>query len=238
MTWDRKPPVGMPGRGMPGRGPVVGSGLPERGRRPFVRPPDDPPGTSRLFVALPVADEVRTDIAELMTAVAGAPIDERAFGQPRWVRVEGLHVTMRFLGATPDEKQPALAAALRAAAAGTAPFEITLSGGGAFPNAVRPRVLWIGIAEGADRIESLVHRLGVQLEPLGWPPESRPFTPHLTLARTDGVPGADERALTLAELARDVRFSWSADRIVLYRSIVGHGPTRYEVLAEAELASG
>ena len=221
---------------MPGRG-AGGAGLPERGRRPFVRPPDDPPGTSRLFVALPVADDVRTAVAELMTAVAGASIDERAFGQPRWVRVEGLHVTMRFLGATPDEKQPALAAALRAAAVGVAPFEIALSGGGAFPNAARPRVLWIGIAEGADRIESLVERLAAQLEPLGWPRESRPFTPHLTLARTDGVPGADERARTLAELAHDVRLSWTADRIILYRSIVGHGPTRYEVLAEAELAA-
>jgi 2'-5' RNA ligase len=245
MTLDRKALAGMPGRGMLGRGPVSGgmpgrgaggAGLPERGRRPFVRPPDDPPGTSRLFVALPVADEVRGEIAELMTAVAGASIDERAFGQPRWVRVEGLHVTMRFLGATPDEKQPALAAALRAAAVGVAPFEITLSGGGAFPNAARPRVLWIGISEGADRIESLVERLATQLEPLGWPRESRPFTPHLTLARTDGVPGADERARTLAELAHDVRYSWTADRIVLYKSIVGHGPTRYEVLAESELA--
>jgi RNA 2',3'-cyclic 3'-phosphodiesterase len=212
--------------------------LPERGRRPFVRPPDDPPGTSRLFVAIPVAADVRAAIGELMTAVAGGPIEERVFGQPRWVRVDGLHVTLRFLGATPDERQSALGDALRASARGAAPFEIVLSGGGAFPNSARPRVLWVGIAEGAARIEALVRRLDVELQPLGWPPEARPFAPHLTLARTDGVPGADERARTLADAARDVRLSWAADSIVLYKSIIGRGPTRYEVLAEAELAGG
>ena len=225
MTWRRSP----------GGGAGQGHALPERGRRPFVRPPDDPPGTSRLFVAVPVSDEVRSAVAELMTAVAGASIEERAFGQPRWVRVEGLHVTLRFLGATPDEKQPALGKALLAAARGVGPFAITLSGGGSFPNSTHPRVLWIGIAEGEPDIVGLVRRLEAELLPLGWTPDGRPFTPHLTLARTDGVPGADERARRLAELAGDLRFTWTADRIVLYKSIVGHGPTRYEVLAEAPL---
>jgi 2'-5' RNA ligase len=208
----------------------------EGGRRPFVRPPDDPPGTSRLFVAVPVASEVRSAVAALMEQVAGAPIDERAFGQPRWVRVEGMHVTLRFLGATPDEKQPAVGLALAAAAKGMAPFDIVLSGGGSFPNPLRPRVLWIGIEKGAAQLEGLVQRLNAVLAPLGWPPEGRPFAPHLTLARTDGVPGADERAARLVEVARDVRFTWQADRIVLYKSFVGHGPARYDVLAEADLA--
>src|SRR5664280_1544610 len=94
-------------------------------RRPgapgFVRPEDDPPGTSRLFIAVPVADDVRAAVGVLMESVAGASIDERSYGQPRWVRVDGLHLTLRFLGATPDERQPALAEALAAAATGVAP---------------------------------------------------------------------------------------------------------------------
>ena len=99
-----------------------------------MRSPDDPPGTSRLFVAVPVADEVRAAVGELMQAVAGGPIGERASGQPRWVRVDGLHLTLRFLGATPDERQPELAAAMVAAARGVAQFRVVLSGGGAFPD--------------------------------------------------------------------------------------------------------
>lgn len=221
--------------GESGSGSGQRPGAPWRGRRPFVRPPDDPPGTSRLFVAVPVSDEVRASVGELMEVVAGAPITERAFGQPRWVRVEGLHLTLRFLGATPDERQTALAEVLREVAAQAAPFEVALSGGGSFPNPIHPRVLWIGIAEGDDHLVELAAKLNERLVPLGWPLEGRPLAPHLTLARTDGVPGADERARQLVEVARDVRLSWQADRIVLYKSVLGRGPTRYQVVSEAVL---
>jgi 2'-5' RNA ligase len=206
-----------------------------RGGRPFVRPQDDPPGTSRLFIAVPAADEVRAAVGKLMEEVAGGPISERGPGQPRWVRVDDLHLTLRFLGATPDERQAEIAAALAAAAAGIAPFRVVLSGGGAFPNAYAPRVMWIGIAEGSEHLAGLVGRLNGELAPLGWPAETRPFTPHLTLARTDGVAGADERARILTEAARDLQLTWQADRIILYKTLVGRGPVHYQSLAEARL---
>jgi 2'-5' RNA ligase len=209
---------------------------PGHGRREFVRPADDPPGTSRLFIAVPVAEDVRASIRGLMEAVAGASIDERIYGQPRWVRVDGLHLTLRFLGATPDEKQAAIGEALTAAGEGVAPFRVVLSGGGAFPDQRWPRVLWIGIGEGAAQLESLAGRLEEQLVPMGWPPEGRRFAPHLTLARTDGVPHADERARRLTELAEGISLEWLVDRIVLYKSIQGRGPARYEALADAALS--
>jgi 2'-5' RNA ligase len=202
------------------------------------RPQDDPPGTSRLFIAVPVAEDVRTAVGELMTRVAGGPIEERSFGQPRWVRVEGLHLTLRFLGATPDSRQAELADAIAAAARGVAPFRAALSGGGAFPGHQRPRVLWIGITEGAAELESLSRRLDAELEPLGWPPEERPFRAHLTLARTDGVAGAGEAAGRLIEAARGLNLAWRADRLILYKSHLGRGPARYEVVAEAAFEGG
>jgi 2'-5' RNA ligase len=218
-----------------------GSGRPfgrPRGGRQFVRPQDDPAGTSRLFIAVPAADEVRAAVGKLMEEVAGGPISERGPGQPRWVRVDDLHLTLRFLGATPDERQAEIASALATAAAGVAPFRVVLSGGGAFPNASAPRVLWIGIAEGTDHLAGLVGRLNGGLAPLGWPAETRPFTPHLTLARTDGVAGADDRAHVLTEAARDLQLTWQADRIVLYKTLVGRGPVHYQSLAEARLTLG
>ncbi len=205
------------------------------GRRPFVRPADDPPGTSRLFVAVPVAQDVREAVGRLMEQLAGAPIDVRGPGQPRWVRVDGLHLTLRFLGATPDGRVGELAAALASAAQGVAPFRVELGGGGAFPDARRPRVLWIGIGAGAPELGALARRLDGELERLGWPPDRRPFAAHLTLARTDGVAGADEKAARLIELGRGVRLGWMADSLVLYKSLLGHGPTRYEVLAHEGL---
>ena len=206
------------------------------GRRPYLRPQDDPPGTSRLFVAVPVADDVRAGVARLMEQLAGGPIDVRAPGQPRWVSIEGLHLTLRFLGATPDTRLAELAEALAATTRGVAPFQVVLNGGGAFPTPQRPRVLWLGIGEGQPELAALGGRLNDELHRLGWPRDDRPLQAHLTLARTDGVPGADEKARRLVELARDVRLSWLADRVVLYKSNLGHGPTHYEALADAELA--
>jgi len=208
-----------------------------RGGRAFVRPQDDPPGTSRLFIAVPVPEEVREAVGKLMAQVAGAPIEERGPGRPRWVRVDDLHLTLRFLGATLDERQASVAAAVAAVAAASAPFRVVLSGGGAFPNVYSPRVLWIGISEGSDSLAELVRRLNGELAPVGWPPDDRPFTPHLTLARTDGVPNADERARVLTEAAHDLQFTWQADRIVLYRTLLGRGPVHYENLAEARLTA-
>jgi 2'-5' RNA ligase len=209
-------------------------GRPVRGRQFRYQPQgEDPPGTSRLFIAVPVAEIVRDAVGSLMEQIAGGPVDRRLPGQPRWVRVEGLHLTLRFLGQTPDDRQGELAEALAAAAAGVRPFKVTLSGGGAFPNQYRPRVLWIGITHGAPELSELERRVDVELRQRGWPPDDRPFTAHLTLARTDGVAGAAQRAHDLIETAADIELGWEADRLILYKSNLGHGPTHYEALATA-----
>jgi RNA 2',3'-cyclic 3'-phosphodiesterase len=171
-----------------------------------------------------------------MADLAGAPIDVRTPGQPRWVSVENLHLTLRFLGATPDGRVEELSQAVAAAVRGVAPFRVELTGGGAFPTPQRPRVLWIGIGAGEEGLVALAGRLNDELERLGWPRNDRPLQAHLTLARTDGVPGSDEKARLLIELARDIRLDWQADRLVLYKSHLGHGPTHYEALAAAKLA--
>jgi RNA 2',3'-cyclic 3'-phosphodiesterase len=172
-----------------------------------------------------------------MEQLAGAPVDVRAPGQPRWVNVDGLHLTLRFLGATPDVRVQELSVAVAAAAAGAAPFRVELTGGGAFPDPARPRVLWIGIGTGVAELRALERRLDVELQRLGWSTDDRPLQPHLTLARTDGVPGADLKARHLIDLARDVRLDWQADSLILYKSNVVRGPTHYEALSTARLGS-
>jgi RNA 2',3'-cyclic 3'-phosphodiesterase len=209
-----------------------------RGRRPFRefrRPEDDPPGTSRLFVAVPVPEDARGAIGRLMESVAGVPIGERTAGQPRWVGLEGLHITLRFLGATADERIDDVARAIAAAAGQAVPVEIVLRGGGAFPDPARPRVLWVGIEAGSTELAELARRIGEELRPVGWLPDERPLSVHLTLARTDGVPGAEHAARRLIEAARDLDLRWTCDRVVLYRSLLGRGPARYQSLAEAPL---
>jgi RNA 2',3'-cyclic 3'-phosphodiesterase len=195
--------------------------------------PVDDPGTLRLFFAVPVPADARGQVGELMDHVQQGVGDGRA--RIRWVRVDGLHLTLRFLGPTPATLLEPLQAGADALARAGAPFEVRLSGGGAFPSLARPRSLWIGVRDGADRLAGLADGLTAVAAECGLFLDTRPFAAHLTIARTDGVRlgAAAAHALEAAADGLDVRFA--VDRIVLFRSLLGGGPARYEALYEAPL---
>jgi 2'-5' RNA ligase len=101
----------------------------------------------------------------------------------RWVRPEGVHLTLRFLGDTPPERVEGLRPPLAAAAAACPPLEARVTELGTFPGPGRPpRVLWLGIAlpSPALSLQAECERAAVGV---GFPPEERPFRAHLTLAR-------------------------------------------------------
>jgi RNA 2',3'-cyclic 3'-phosphodiesterase len=217
----------------------------QRPRRPTARwtPADDAAtaGQPRLFVAVPLAEAARAAVEELVVGVrdrlaaAGVQADSRA--GVRWVRTDGLHLTLRFLGPTPLDQVDAVAAAAAQTAteAAQAPFEVVIGGAGAFPSPGRPRTLWLGIERGADELAALAAALDERLVPLGWPPEDRPFRPHLTLARADGRRAGPATAQALIEAAAPLRVPFEADRLVLFESVTGGGPARYLPRFEAGL---
>jgi 2'-5' RNA ligase len=186
----------------------------------------------RLFIGLPLDETARKRIAAIVEGVRAAEPPGRGV---RWVRLDGLHVTLRFLGPTPEARVADLADAMRAAAAGTARMTLRIAGAGAFPAHGRPRALWLGIADGADALAALAGRLGATLERAGWAHEDRPFRPHLTLARADGVRSGPQAVAALTEAVRDAVIDASLDRVVLFESITGSGPARYEPRAEVPL---
>jgi 2'-5' RNA ligase len=146
----------------------------------------------------------------------------------RWVRLDGLHLTLRFLGPTAEEHVDATTAAVRAvAAAASGPIELELAGAGAFPRPDRPRTLWIGVRGDLDGLSRLAASTERALVGAGWPPESRPFRPHLTLARSDGLPAGALVATRLADAMADLSIGCSVDRVGLYESVTGGGPARY-----------
>jgi 2'-5' RNA ligase len=208
----------------PGRGPGAG----DRWAAPV-----DAPGTLRLFFAVPVPAEARARVGELIEGVQAALGDGRA--RIRWVRVAGLHLTLRFLGPTPAERQPALEEAADALARAATPFEVGLSGGGAFPSPARPRSLWVGVTTGGDRLAALADGLTRAAVEGGQPLDTRPFAPHLTIGRADGVRQGPAAAHALQEAARNFDARFTADRLVLFRSQLGGGPARYEPLHESRL---
>ena len=111
----------------------------------------------RLFVGVPLPDSVRDEVGRLVERVRASAAEEAGGDgrEVRWVRIEGLHLTLRFLGPTLDERRPAVEAAIRTAAARARPFPIRIAGGGAFPSPARPRVLWLGVTGGAEQLAAL-----------------------------------------------------------------------------------
>ncbi|MCX6029765.1 MAG: RNA 2',3'-cyclic phosphodiesterase [Chloroflexi bacterium] len=117
-------------------------------------------------------------------------------GSVKWVALDGIHLTLKFLGDTPASKMAEIAAALKAACDGFAPFEFTVEGRGCFPNFRRPRVVWVAVRDKGQVIEKLQAAIEKHVAPLGWPTEERGFSPHLTLGRvTKGADAASEAAV-------------------------------------------
>lgn len=191
------------------------------------------PDELRLFIALPLGPDVVAAVERLVEGLP-APADGRPV---RWVRTDGLHLTLRFLGATPEERVPVLRSVVDDLAASASPFAVTISGGGAFPSVHRPRAIWLGVTEGQDDLAELAAQLGRRLTAAGWPPDERPFRAHLTLARADGIRSGAATASALIAAASAFGVSFVVDRAVLFRSHTGGGPARYEALHEAVLGS-
>lgn len=184
-----------------------------------------------LFVAVPVPAPARERVAVLVESLPVPPE-----GRPvRWVRFDGLHLTLRFLGPTPDERIDAIDAAMAAAAAGERPFRVTLGGAGAFPSARRPRAIWLGIVAGVDVLSRIAERLEDALVDAGWARDTRPFRAHLTLARSDGVRAGPATASALISAAETFETDFEVDRLILFESHTGGGPARYEPVAERPL---
>jgi RNA 2',3'-cyclic 3'-phosphodiesterase len=208
------------------------SGERARGRRPEAQSED--PDRPRLFFAVPLPEEVREGIRPVKDAVQATVGDGHA--RIRWVRIESLHLTLRFLGPTSLEEAPRLSAAADDVAAQASSFPVRIAGAGAFPGHGRPRTLWLGIEQGALELGQLAAAIGARTTGgRDGPPDDRPFNAHLTLARTDGLRLAGEAARALSQAAGGMEWSFTADRVVLYRSHLGDGPAWYEPIHESRL---
>jgi 2'-5' RNA ligase len=190
----------------------------------------DVPGR-RLFVGLPLPREAASDIEAIVEGVRAKPLATGA-RDVRWVRLDGLHLTLRFLGPTlPDRIAPTIEAVARAARSTGGPFDVELAGAGSFPPGRRPRTLWIGLSAGLERLGDLARATQEALLDAGWPPEERPFRPHLTVARSDGVAAGALVADRLADAMGDRRIRCAIEKLGLFESITGGGPARYVPLA-------
>jgi 2'-5' RNA ligase len=189
----------------------------------------------RLFIALDLPEAwkhaLETLQRDLQTAIASQLGPNL---RPRWVRPEGIHLTLRFLGDTPPDRLEALTDAL-AQAVPTAPaFDLALSRVGSFEQRRAPRVLLATVTIEGRALIDLYEHVETWLATAGWPRDKRSFHPHLTLARLPDTMD-DAARYAIADLA--TAFSapqtpvWHVDRVYLIRSQLGPGGARYEHLA-------
>jgi RNA 2',3'-cyclic 3'-phosphodiesterase len=183
----------------------------------------------RLFVALDIPEDVRSSLAALTAKL------RPACRNARWVRIEGLHVTLKFIGETPTEKAEMIKTAL-ASIPSRAPILINFRGLGFFPNERRPRVLWAGINADTELAE-LARAVEISLVPLGIPRDERTFSPHLTLARLE-TPRVLEALQDTVKNSGQIKFGvTTATEFHLYQSVLKPGGAEYTRLATFPFAA-
>lgn len=191
----------------------------------------------RLFVAVELPDAWKQGLAGLQerTKAALAADGFTADLKPRWIRPEGIHLTLKFIGEVEPERLASIQEALARAVTRPPGIALALGRPGTFADRRAPRVLWAGLGATPDNaLDSLVERIEAALAALDVRRERRPFRPHLTLARLpDGASEAQRRRA--AELAVAVEppavEAFQVAKVSLMQSFLGPGGARYERLA-------
>lgn len=163
----------------------------------------------RLFTALEFSPDVHAEIVRVQKELK-ALVQVR-----RWQSMRQAHLTVDFLGETPESMLEPLEAMFTRVCAETAPFELELAGLGGFPNLHRAKVLWIGVGGERDRLVEFETRMREGLVGLGMQPEDRAYKPHITLAREP------HRSPELDELPSRVTVAplrWRVDEMVFFKS--------------------
>lgn len=168
--------------------------------------------TMRLFIALDLPDEVRRELRDVQMRLS---MHSRAV---RWSDPVGMHLTLHFLGETPERLVEPLLDGMRTI---TMPvFDLSLDRLGCFPPSGSLRVVWIGLRGDLSALETLHRSLTSVIQSVGLPADTRPFTPHITLARArPAATPAELRALRAALPAIIPQpLTWQSERPILFRS--------------------
>jgi 2'-5' RNA ligase len=185
--------------------------------------------TVRAFIAVPLPDSLLRQLASLQRRLE----EQMPRRGVRWVRREGIHLTLKFLGDTPAEKLPSIKEALAAVARNAPVSTFTVGGIGCFPNAYRPRVVWVGVQEPTGRMAALQDAIEEVMAPFGYKPEGRGFTPHLTLGRVGRKARRDE-VTRVGEVVAGTEVNQLAevvaDRFELIRSVLKPTGAEYTTL--------
>jgi 2'-5' RNA ligase len=186
----------------------------------------------RCFIAIELTEELKRGLRELqaqLKAASQAPV--------KWVEPENIHLTLKFLGNVATDRLNEIGQATTNAVRGTSPFSLEVRELGVFPNPRRVQIVWVGLSGEVEKLTILQQRIESGLAKLGFAPENRRFTPHLTLARLRDRATPQERE-RLGQLVAETEFaarSFIVNSVKLIKSqLTREGPI-YSQLSSAAL---
>jgi len=187
----------------------------------------------RSFIAIELPDELKSGHTQLQAQL-------KIGKQPsvKWVDPYSTHLTLKFLGNIAVDMISEITRAIETSAREMPPFHLEAKGLGAFPNLRRVQVVWVGITGEVAQLSQLQQRIDSNLTPLGFVPESRPFTPHLTLARLRQQASPEERqsfGQLIAGTNFEAAYGFSVSSVNLIRSELTREGAIYSRISSIEL---
>ncbi|MCO8124222.1 RNA 2',3'-cyclic phosphodiesterase [Stieleria sp. TO1_6] len=187
--------------------------------------------TIRSFISIPVPAAVTSAAGKIIKRLK--PLDSGV----KWVPLDNFHLTLKFLGEVDNVEVPAVCKAIRKITDSLEPFELSFAGTGGFPTSDRPRILYAGVADPTGSLVRLAMGLEKQLAELGFKPEPRDYTPHLTLGRTrSNSRRADSQIVAALEEMKDIELGQMiVDEVCLMASFLDKSGPTYQVMDTIEL---
>jgi 2'-5' RNA ligase len=186
----------------------------------------------RAFLAIELSSSVRSKIGKIQDRLRACDADVR------WVRVEQIHLTLKFFGNIEEAQVADISSVMEQAAARRGAFSLSVRSLGAFPSAKNPRVIWLGLHGWEEDLLSLQPEIETQLEGVRFVPEERPYRPHLTIGRVKSLKGKGN-LVDLIERERDVDIGpFVIDRMVLFKSDLRPTGPMYTPLTIREFMGG
>jgi len=184
----------------------------------------------RTFISIEIPENIKDNIEK--------SIDEMKLmlSPMKWVDKKNLHITLKFLGWVVDDKMDDMISSVTDLAKGFGSIKINFAGLGVFPNARRPRVIWVGINEGNDRVKELAEKIDARLSDEGYrKEEEREFSPHLTIGRIKEKIDAEPLNRFMEKNAATEFGGFTADHVSVMKSTLRRSGPIYEEIKQAEL---
>jgi len=180
----------------------------------------------RTFIAIELSREIKETLSGIQDELKKAGADVK------WVKTDNIHLTLKFLGEVREEKIPKIAQSLKESTNLTAPFDIQLDTAGVFPDLKFPRVVWIGIEEGKEKLIGLANQIEDMLVSLKFPKEKRGFSAHITIGRVRSAKNKDALIQKLKQV-KPLKLTQQIKSIALFKSTLTPEGPAYEKLAES-----